>query len=121
MTKEQKERNLKLADALKSGKYKQTRGRLRTVKTKRFCCLGLACELFIKDTKKLSWNSYGAIGGYSWSALPPSEVRKYYGWKSHDPVLEIGDYITTATRHNDDSKLSFAEIAEGFENLANSE
>jgi len=35
----------KWVKALRSGKYKQTRGRLRTKNGARHCCLGVLCEL----------------------------------------------------------------------------
>ena len=40
---EKREHRRELAAALRSGKYRQTRGRLRD--SKGFCCLGVACEI----------------------------------------------------------------------------
>ena len=48
-------------DALRSGKYPQTQGYLRSSKRddrpEGFCCLGVLCDLFQKDTGKGRWQS----------------------------------------------------------------
>ena len=43
----------KWVDALRSGEYKQTRGALRgddEGNEPKFCCLGVACDLYAKET-----------------------------------------------------------------------
>lgn len=43
----------KWLEALRSGKYKQTKGRLRRVDNT-YCCLGVLCDLLEKD-RKIIW------------------------------------------------------------------
>lgn len=47
-------------EALRSGKYKQTQGRLE--RDNKFCCLGVACEVLIPEEKKLR-NIYNELHG----------------------------------------------------------
>ena len=42
----------KLVDALRSGKYKQTKHALHTVADDGYCCLGVACDVYEKETGK---------------------------------------------------------------------
>ncbi len=48
-TKTQKKNRAKLVAALRSGKYEQDNGYLHT--DKGFCCQGVACDIFKKETK----------------------------------------------------------------------
>lgn len=54
LTKKQIKNRKTLVDALRSGKYKQTKNVLRSKETKGFCCQGVACELF-KDEVDGKW------------------------------------------------------------------
>lgn len=47
--------------ALRSGKYKQTRGRLQDEDG--HCCLGVACEVFIPRTKRVMVDDCDMFGG----------------------------------------------------------
>jgi hypothetical protein len=40
-------------EALKSGKYKQDKGQLRS--DKGYCCLGVLCDIYINQNEKLKW------------------------------------------------------------------
>ena len=52
----------KWLEALRSGKYKQTTGRLQD--SKGFCCLGVACDVLIpQDKKKMSTAQPGMLRG----------------------------------------------------------
>jgi len=51
MTKQQAARVRQLIRALRSGKFKQCRNRLRSVRGDRFCASGVACELYSRNMK----------------------------------------------------------------------
>ena len=74
LTQEQKERLIKWAEALESGKYEQTTGRLR--KGNKHCCLGVACDLSHLDR----WTSNNFYAG-GFGALPRN-VMEFYGLPS---------------------------------------
>lgn len=90
----------KWVDALRSGEYKQTRGRLRS--GDRFCCLGVLCE--INGTR---WNA-----AKGWLALDADDIYD----KAELPVGDFKDRPSTGryATLNDDG-VSFAEIASQIE------
>ena len=107
MTNQQIQRNLKLADALESGKYEQCTGRLRD--GDRFCCLGVATELYRKATK--------THGLPFTDKLPPLCVTQYYGWPDPNPAIPIEGRDRLAAEANDNGE-TFHDIAKGFRRLA---
>lgn len=115
MNRQQAERNIALAVALESGKYKQGGGRLRDGDG--FCCIGVACDL----VDPLGWESSGRdkylFDGAHYTA--PKSVQILYGWESDNPILPgfDGESANSAAELNDDGR-SFAEIARGFRALA---
>lgn len=69
--------------ALRSGKYKQGKKTLATVDGK-FCCLGVACELAIKDGVDIIKEK--APDGFLYdgkSGILPARVRKWLGLRSN--------------------------------------
>lgn len=48
--------------ALRSGKYKQGKGELHNKEDNTFCCLGVLCDLYIKE-KEIEWQKKGANVG----------------------------------------------------------
>lgn len=124
MTKIQAKRNIALAEALESGKYKQATGGLRT--SEGFCCLGVACEVFRLDTGHMDWIFDEYQGGYTFGSedyASPKEVKDYFGWRLYDPQLKVDDYgeglvLGQATYHNDQVMANFQQIAAGFRLLA---
>lgn len=114
--------------ALRSGKYKQTTGRLCRTKPKQkggtdetpqegsYCCLGVLCKLYAREkhqrafihTKKRGWRF---IDGYSKSFglwdMPPDEVLGFA--KVHRVDAE------NLAQMNDDG-ATFEEIADYIEN-----
>jgi|LakMenE01Jun11ns_1017448.scaffolds.fasta_scaffold9958319_2 hypothetical protein len=118
--------------ALKSGKYKQGRGTLRTDDDK-FCCLGVLCDLYDKDRKakkkksiKVSKPKYNGNKdkvcykyGNTYDYLP-SEVRKWAGMKSNNGSFCHDDstYLDLAIINDDESHLgykNFKQIAKIIE------
>ncbi len=120
--------------ALESGEYEQTTGRLARDGEdgkRRFCCLGVACDLAVKDgIIQVREDAFGTIeyGDFSASeynedddvnfsdAVLPVKVMKALGVESRDPVVmvKLGDYEASRTLAalNDDYAWDFRQIAE---------
>ena len=98
--------------ALRSGKYKQGRNKLRN-KNNEYCCLGVLCELAVKE---------GVIPepkegrrGYSYNrqaAYPPVLVAEWAGLK-----VRKGSYSNGVSdlAHDNDNGKSFDKIADTIE------
>jgi hypothetical protein len=104
----------KWVDALRSGDYQQTKGRLR--KEDKFCCLGVLCDLYGKE-HNVEWD------------LVEDEDHNYYMFQNHPatlplPVVEwagvgspnpsIGGISFTLVEFNDNGS-TFIEIADLIE------
>lgn len=143
ISKAQIKRNRKAwLEALRSGNYKQTKGKLRS-RNKAFCCLGVACELagmpnVYKDgeytyadpealeafKKDDGWNSIDLpedyYHRYSASGLPKAG-QEWLGVKSDGPRLakpvEVKPGVTedSLIELNDTYGWSFAQIADAIE------
>lgn len=106
LTPEQKSRMRKLVEALRSGKYKQTAGRLKTVYG--FCCLGLACEL----SGLSEWETRASGFAYlKQLGTLDNAVIEYYGFEG-----DCGFRVPTANGDEhlaslNDSGMTFPEIA----------
>jgi len=121
--------------ALRSGEYKQTIGYLGVVLldgTKAYCCLGVACEVAIKDGLELrvdpnSRPEYAEGTPVRYGGSPeirlsgsmfdlPNEVRSLAGLRLSDPAIvnEKGRREVLSSL-NDVEKLSFNEIADAIE------
>lgn len=104
---EYRARKARWVEALRSGKYKQGKGRLRDGDC--FCCLGVGCDVYDPS----GWGR-DAINGDFYRApyivgnLPP-EVRQHFGVKRM--FGEYGDYGGLA-EINDDTMGTFSEIAD---------
>jgi hypothetical protein len=102
-------------EALRSGKYKQTRGTLHNLNNGGFCCLGVAADVWGLSTPKKMGNLGFSEGPIEVYELLDATVGKvpYTGWddverfKRH-PVLVEGIGM------NDDGK-PFTEIADMIE------
>lgn len=103
----------KWVEALRSGEYKQGEEALRN--GDRFCCLGVACDLFRKNTTKGEWVNEEFLGQ---STVLPTLVRDWLGLGSttgnYDGSVEKGDYADCLMGRNDNG-ASFAEIADTIE------
>lgn len=101
----------KWVDALRSGDYKQTNGRLRD--NNGFCCLGVGCEIF--DVRK--------------ECFMPEEIWKYGNENSvevapielinalslHDNIGTIHGPFPNDLANLNDNGFTFAEIADFIE------
>lgn len=94
------------SEALRSGKYKQTKRRLR--KKDSFCCLGVLCDL----SSLGKWSKEETYGGNGFDALGflPQSVMDWSGMEN-----ELGEYghfqDQSLSRQNDCGK-SFSQIAD---------
>ena len=105
----------KWIDALRSGKYEQTKGKLRYDRTEGevvWCALGVGCDVFKNDTGKGKWRTYfGASAKFEVDTeksygIMPTTVRDHYD-------LCILD-ARNISNLNDAGK-TFAEIADWME------
>ena len=103
--------------ALRSGEYKQTRGQLRN--EDRYCCLGVACDLYSKHVlKKDAWREYKtSVLSYTFlgqGGALPLQVIKWLGIRGDYGELKSG---TTLMNMNDNfgPKSSFEAIADVIE------
>lgn len=98
-------------EALRSGKYSQTRRSLRT--DHGFCCLGVACDVYDpkgweKDTEDISHEFMGERN------YLPKEVREWLGLRPHYSMAHGGVESILADL-NDKTGSTFAEIADYLE------
>lgn len=63
---------LKWIEALESGKYEQ--GSMYLNKDNKFCCLGIACELFDAEKGELRPDGAQLYGSHGKAGLPPNNV-----------------------------------------------
>ena len=115
--KKQKEHRERLIKALRSGNYKQAKGRLKKYNLG-FCVLGVACDVSKlgkwKDSK-YNLNS-NTVVGYSYSL--GDEVRDFYGFRT-----DMGNftfytqfkYIHTSLAKLNDNLTPFNKIADIIE------
>ena len=97
--------------ALRSGEYDQTRGRLRDYTG--FCCLGVLCDLYLKETNN-EWEHYPLENAYRLfdeSCTLPLEVMAWAGLPETNPIIPCKSDLACI---NDDGS-SFAEIADMIE------
>ena len=106
--------------ALRSGKYVQGKSSLHRIgNTSRFCCLGVLCEIAVKDgivkfdddyddDYKDMYRYYGT-GIDRDSTLLPNKVMKWAGLKSNNGVF--GDDANDTLSNENDRGASFSDIA----------
>ena len=113
LTQEQYDNNVKLIEALHSGKYKQGTGRLRRDDT--FCCLGVACDLI--DPSGWNGNSYIEQNESISAYLAPNSIINKYGFNC-GRGFDLNNH--TLSSLNDNGK-SFKEIADMLEQFLKKE
>ena len=125
------ENSRKWVSALRSGEYSQDRSYLRT--DKGFCCLGVACDVYSKETGEGEWNEVGGMDklheykyNFNIDVNPyvkglPSEVAYWLGLRTVRGSMygiegEYGEWLepsSLAVRNDDGS--TFSEIADIIE------
>jgi hypothetical protein len=110
--------NIRLwVDALRSGEYEQ--GRMVLASKGKYCCLGVACEVAIRNGVKMKVH-HGVVTHYDKhrADLPPAVVD-WLGLAAHSPSVDIvvGDGMERQylTELNDLVEMPFAEIADAIE------
>lgn len=104
--------------ALRSGKYKQTIGNLKT--SEGYCCLGVLCDLHRKRFKKITkkWRRKGKsdVGVYMTKdiCLPTSVVRWAKLSTFRGAHVRIGSDSKYLDSHND-TGATFEQIAQAIE------
>ena len=120
-----------LVVALRSGDYEQIRTRLR--KGDGFCCLGVACDLFMKENPEWRWapedlmdqSSFARRGDPTeYTALPP-KVKEWLGFQNNFGGFEPadveddtfdGEHVKGGTLADvNDSGFTFNQIADLIE------
>lgn len=115
LTRVEKIRRLRLwINALRSGKYKQTRQTLHNKYDNTYCCLGVSCDIYRKHTKKGRWDGHIFVTSnmYRNSTELPLSVSRWFGLPDHNPELTEGVSCISA---NDNEKWSFKKIASAVE------
>lgn len=92
---------------LRSGKYKQYLMGLRTQKSNRYCCWGVACELAKIPPIANAWGGYSYEGN---TVTPPDSVVIKSG---------LNEYQYVKTIVMNDTNRIFSEIADYLEGLIN--
>lgn len=86
MTKIQKRRIRKWVDALRSGEFRQGKLGLRIENA--YCCLGVACEIYRRTTRKGKWeNGAFVVADDDWdSMVMPRTVADWFGTNKNPEV-----------------------------------
>ena len=107
--------------ALRSGEYKQCTQFLHIAGSDgdEFCCLGVACDLYIKEGNELEVkrNPYDAPHTVRYNEITsvlPREVRDWLGLRSEDGLYNAPIQDRTLVGDNDNGK-TFEEIADIIE------
>jgi hypothetical protein len=118
------EKKIEWLDALRSGRYPQTRSMLVEMgpgaAPTGYCCLGVACDLAVKAGVI---NPPDAQGTFTWvddeglthyeSGLLPHPVQEWLGITSDNPVVFPESDLTLAEMNDDGA--TFTEIADAIE------
>ena len=100
------------ADALRSGKYRQTTEQLRDVDG--YCCLGVLCDLHREQTGQGSWSDdgYYNTGDDTDGVIPTPAVAEWAGLIDRSPSVESDLGYDPLTALNDDEGYGFLELAD---------
>lgn len=111
--------------ALRSGKYKQTRGALARLNPdaptgREYCCLGILTETAIENNcditvKNMDGSDVIFYGHQDQFLSLPFKAQDWYGFDSHDPKIKYNGREVRASYLNDSLRLSFDQIADLFE------
>ncbi|KGM36161.1 hypothetical protein [Inquilinus limosus] len=84
--------------ALRSGEYKQGKGRLRSYHAPSYCCLGVACDVFLKLEERGEWlDTVFDVSGDSAGTILPRSVMRWLGLTS-----EGGDLVEVIAASSED-------------------
>lgn len=108
-------------EALRSGEYTQFAGYLN--RNNKYCCLGVACEVAMKngvDLKRTRCEDTGVVDYGNETELPPGRVVEWLGLATQDgaltgPVQVNGRDFHVLTALNDEADYTFEQIADLIE------
>ncbi|MER7445061.1 hypothetical protein [Micromonospora avicenniae] len=106
-------------DALRSGDYQQANGVLRDGDA--FCCLGVGCDLAVKNgviPEPMFTGAryvYGIPGEDMNGWTLPRAVQEWLGLNAPNPDITVDGYTSDVAWHNDERGLTFAQIADALE------
>lgn len=119
----------KWLEALRSGEYRQSRYRLRSLDNS-FCCLGVLCDIYTKevggswkyDKDKFS-DAYEMIGGngdYPVTSKLPGCVRDWAGLEEENPQVFVGAFVGAyiGQKYNFSTLAEVNDSGEDFEFIA---
>lgn len=100
----------KWVEALRSGEFEQAQARLRDDDS--YCCLGVACELYRRETGKGRWTKAGAfhLGSVAETDWLPTAVQRWLGL-----AHPAGKYDWNSLVFLNDARDSFKAIANVIE------
>ncbi|MEU7863451.1 hypothetical protein [Nonomuraea sp. NPDC049141] len=106
--------------ALRSGEYKQAKGKLYDLKTDGYCCLGVLCDLAEKRglIKRVVDESDGTVWfGPSFTVVEDETVRAWAGLADSNPSLPDpdDDFFGYSAAGLNDEGYTFAQIADLIE------
>lgn len=112
--------------ALRSGEYKQGKNVLRS-NDDCYCCLGVLCDVYIKETGKGEWRKTTLTSEYYFITTAQSsntfaltnEVAEWAGLKGRNPELDAKSRYSCSAFNDGTANLSarsFSQIADLIEN-----
>ena len=111
--------------ALRSGNYSRAKGHLRTKDG--FCCLGVACDVYAKETGKGKWEEKGK--GKKWGKIPFTRFVSGRSTACHFLPNDVMDWlgldrssfvIDDLVKMNDADGANFEDIANAIETMTQS-
>lgn len=101
----------KWLEALRSGKYKQTKEVLKD--STGYCCLGVLCDIHRKTIKKKGWtkNSCNNLEYYNEAGTLPENVLKWAGIEDENGKFKYKNGKTVYLTNLNDNGKSFKQIA----------
>lgn len=108
--------------ALTSGEYEKGVGNLRT-STNKFCCLGVLCDIYIKETGNGRWidSDLGYVfvdsKEHSSGGFPTNEVVEWAGLDGEIPYVFNDNGDEEHLHYLNDEGMSFVEIAKKIDTL----
>jgi len=110
----------KLVTALRSGEYEQGRHALRV--GDKFCCLGVACDLYAKETGLGHWEETEVLAGYQFvtpgdsiTDILPVEVMNWLGLPNKNGTFRTSSGGDQALSELNDRGIPFSLIADKIE------
>lgn len=103
-------------NALRSGEYEQGEGNLRVRLDNgsyEFCCLGVLCDIYRKETGEGDWGQDNFFLGES--EYLPIKVTSWAGLRDSNPVVRDSDDFNSELADLNDGGVDFETIADYIE------